>query len=188
LDEGSGGVITVGGVETEQCGELYRMGGSLLILCRRHNRRRRQQQAEDAELRPPSGRQARSPANVSYFVFSASHGPLLLFVFVAQTAVFAVCGFSFRIDGEAADLKNGGPRYPASCWTVVGEGPKGTCPHEVTAGQGGRGLGANLDLDPVAFSIGRVHGRRPVRYSETFQHPDVAVDDPTLDGEVAAVR
>jgi len=49
-------------------------------------------------------------------------------------------------------------------------------------------LGAIRDLDPLAFSGGGVRGRRPVRWSETFNHPDIAVGDVAPYGEVAAVR
>jgi hypothetical protein len=44
------------------------------------------------------------------------------------------------------------------------------------------------DLGPLAFSSGRVHGRRPVRWSETFNHPDIAVSDLAQYGKVATVR
>jgi hypothetical protein len=33
-------------------------------------------------------------------------------VWVAQTAAFAVCGFSYQYGIETGDLKNAGPRYP----------------------------------------------------------------------------
>jgi hypothetical protein len=73
------------------------------------------------------------------------------------------------------------------CLRGPGGHPQGVPP------QGGQGKvdavwERTWNLNPLAFSSGRLHGRRSVRQSETFNHPDIAVGDLAEYGEVAAVR